>query len=130
MNLIKVNSFYPLNDFNEVMKVLCNDVKGKYTKPGYRNGFLPANVIQNDTEFKIELAAPGLSKNDFNIELNTDNLEISVNREAEKKSRFFRLSNEIDKKKISARYDKGILEVKLPKLIKKNESNFRAIEVS
>lgn len=119
MNLIRMNSFYPLYGLKEAIDHLRNN----------ENGFLSANVIENDTEFTIELAAPGLSKNDFNIELNTDKLIISVNKETETKSRSFRVTENIDNKKISANYDKGILQIKLPKLIRKNESKVRLIEV-
>jgi len=130
MNLIRMNSFYPIYGLKEVIQCRCSSDKSEFAKANYMNGFLRANVIENDKEFAIELAAPGLSKNDFNIELNTDKLIISVNKEVDSRSRYFRVTEEIDKKKILAQYDKGILHIKLPKLIRKNESKIRVIEVS
>ena len=48
------------------------------------NSTLPAvNVIENDNEYKVELAAPGLTKDDFNVHVDEDN-NLVVN--VEKKS--------------------------------------------
>ncbi|MDE5421082.1 Hsp20/alpha crystallin family protein [Ancylomarina sp. DW003] len=97
------------------------------------NTTLPAvNVREDDHEFTIEVAAPGMKKDDFNINLDNNQLTISseIKSESEGKegnysrkefsyqsfSRSFRLPvNLIDGDKISAKYDEGILCIRLPK---------------
>ena len=97
------------------------------------NTTLPAvNVRENDHEFTIEVAAPGMKKDDFNIHLENNQLSISSEIKSEKESkdgkysrkefsyqsfqRSFRLPVDlIDGDKISAKYDEGILCIHLPK---------------
>ena len=97
------------------------------------NTTLPAvNIRENDQEFTIEVAAPGMKKNDFNISLDNNQLNISseIKKESENTegnysrkefsyqsfSRSFRLPvNFIDGDKISAKYEEGILCIHLPK---------------
>ncbi|MBP3548387.1 MAG: Hsp20/alpha crystallin family protein [Alistipes sp.] len=43
------------------------------------------NVIETDKKFKIEIAAPGMTKDDFHVELNADNqLIVCLDKECEK----------------------------------------------
>jgi len=97
------------------------------------NTTLPAvNVRENDQEFTIEVAAPGMKKDDFNINLDNNQLTISseIKSKSESKegnysrkefsyqsfSRSFRLPvSLVDGDKISAKYDEGILCIRLPK---------------
>lgn len=100
------------------------------------NATAPAiNVIENEKDYRIELAAPGMSKEDFNIKLDEENnLEISMekkneNKEEDKKNgRYLRrefsyskfqqtmiLPDDVDKDAISASVEHGVLTVDLPK---------------
>jgi HSP20 family protein len=90
-----------------------------------------ANIIENPDSFQLELAAPGLKKNDFKIHLENNVLTISSEVEDEKSeegknytrkefhygsfSRSFTLPKSIDLDKIKADYENGILKVMLPK---------------
>jgi len=90
-----------------------------------------ANIIENNDSFQLEIAAPGLVKNDFKINLENNILTISVEIEDEKReegknysrkefyygsfSRSFTLPKTIDLEKIKADYDNGILKIALPK---------------
>lgn len=94
---------------------------------------LPSVNIKEDEEgFEVEMAAPGLTKNDFNIELNNDQLTISSEKKEEKETkedkqftrrefsyqsfcRTFALPNTADAEKIKAKYDNGILKIGIPK---------------
>ena len=51
------------------------------------NATAPAiNVIESATDYKVEVAAPGMKKEDFNIHVNEDNdLVISMEKKEEKK---------------------------------------------
>lgn len=89
------------------------------------------NIIEKDQAFTLELAAPGMKKEDFNIELNNDLLTISVSRESDQEAedvkytrrefsfasfkRSFTLPESINTADISATYEDGILVVGLPK---------------
>jgi len=97
------------------------------------NTTLPSVNIKESTEnFEVEVAAPGLTKNDFKIELNRDLLTISSEKEVENEtrdgqnfslrefsyqsfSRSFTLPNTADSEKIGAKYENGILKIVIPK---------------
>lgn len=90
-----------------------------------------ANIIEADDHFDIELAAPGMKKADFKIELEEGVLTISSETEiksTEKESSFtrkefgysafkrsFNIPDSVSADKISANYKEGILSVNLPK---------------
>lgn len=95
---------------------------------------LPAvNIRETGDSFEVEMAAPGMSKKDFRIELENNLLSISSERknETEKKEgerftkkefsyqsfqRTFTLPKEVvDDDKINARYENGVLYLSIPK---------------
>ncbi|WP_430810092.1 MULTISPECIES: Hsp20/alpha crystallin family protein [unclassified Carboxylicivirga] len=95
---------------------------------------LPAvNVTENDNEFLIDVAAPGLKKEDFKVDYDNGRLTISSEKKNEKEEkegekvtrrefsyqsfqRSFTVSESvIDADKIGANYDNGILHITLPK---------------
>lgn len=97
------------------------------------NATAPAiNVVERDKDYKVEVAAPGMKKEDFNIHLG-DNNELVItmeqkneNKEEHKKylrrefaySKFqqsFILPDDVEKEKISASVNDGILTIDLPK---------------
>ena len=112
------------NDFfdNEWM------VKAKATAPAI-------NVIESEKAYKVELAAPGMTKEDFNVRIDEENnLVISMekkteNKEEKKDGRYLRrefsyskfqqtmiLPENVDKDHISAQVENGVLNIELPKL--------------
>lgn len=107
------------------------------------------NVIESEKEYKVEVAAPGMTKEDFNVRIDDDNnLVISMGKKSESKEeqkehRYLRrefsyskfqqtmiLPDDVDKEKIVAGVEHGVLTIDLPKLskeeIKKTE---RTIEI-
>lgn len=100
------------------------------------NATAPAiNVIEHEHDYCIEVAAPGMTKEDFSIQIDDDdNLVISMEKKEEKKEeqkngRYLRrefsyskfrqamiLPDDVDRNKISARVNNGVLDVELPKL--------------
>ena len=113
------------------------------------NATAPAiNVKESDKGYTVELAAPGMTKNDFNVHINDDgNLIIKMESHQEKKdedksSRYLRrefsyskfeqtliLPDDVQKEKISARVEHGVLTVELPKLEKEQVKVSRQIEI-
>ena len=87
------------------------------------------NSLENNDSFEIDLAVPGMKKEDFTIELNDKVLvissETSNTMENDKMrlnefnfssfQRSFRVPDSVDLDKIKASYKNGILKIKLPK---------------
>jgi HSP20 family protein len=90
-----------------------------------------ANITESEKEYLIELAAPGLTKKDFKVEMDNDVLTISAEKKEEKKegnggysrreysynsfSRSFTLPENCKSDKIDAKYEDGVLKLTLPK---------------
>ena len=109
------------------------------------NSTAPAiNVIESEKEYKVELAAPGMTKNDFHVQLADDNtLTISMEKKNENKdenkkylrrefsySKFEQsmiIPNDVEKEKINASVNDGVLTIDLPK--KMNEEKAQASKV-
>ena len=87
-NLMKVNRFLPnfSNFFDEAFtKEFFNWDDKNFAANG---GTLPSvNVRETDKEYFIELAAPGLKKEDFKVEMKNDMLTISAERKDEKEEK-------------------------------------------
>lgn len=106
------------------------------------NATAPAiNVKETEHDYTVELAAAGMKKDDFNINIDADgNLHIKMEKKNEKKEeekkehylrREFSYSNyqqsytlpeDADREKISAKVADGVLEVEIPKLAPKEEA--------
>lgn len=103
------------------------------------------NILNNKDDYSIEIAAPGLKKEDFKIDLTENNLTISSEGEEKKEvknnaysrrefhyskfSRSFTLpENEIKREEISANYTDGILSVVIPK--NKDEKRNQKIDIT
>lgn len=94
---------------------------------------VPVNLRETDSAYEMEVVAPGLRKEDFQLNVSSDMLTVSFeekneNRETNKEegwvrqeyrkrsfSRSFHLNEAIDTNGISAHYENGILYVTLPK---------------
>lgn len=90
-----------------------------------------ANILENGKDYKIELAAPGLDRKDFKVEIQDGVLNISAEKEEETKeedknfrrrefsynsfSRSFTLPENLVTDKIDAKYENGVLRLTLPK---------------
>lgn len=98
----------------------------------FRNDNVPAvNIKENDTNFEIEVAAPGYKKNDFKIEVSKGVLSISAETKDEKSEksdnytrkeftsssfcRSFSLPENVNDEEVKARYENGLLQLILKK---------------
>jgi HSP20 family protein len=109
---------------------------------------IPAvNIKESDDNFLVEVAAPGKSKEDFNIELDNDVLTISAEEKKENKEeengkftrrefsyrtfkRAFSLPEMVETTKINASYEQGVLLIALPKKEEAKVQAKRMIEIS
>jgi HSP20 family protein len=113
-----------------------------------QNSTSPAvNIIETEKDFKVEIAAPGLTKKDFRIDIHDDNhLMISVEKESQTEDSgqkylrrgFVRSSfcqslifpDNVDKDKIAAKMEDGVLVIALPKVAKEEKEQVaRQIEI-
>lgn len=99
------------------------------------NSSAPAiNILETDKEYEVEIAAPGITKDDFNVTVTKDNHLIvtvenkSENEEKDKKGKFLRrefsysqfqqtliLPDNVEKDAIEAKQENGVLTVTIPK---------------
>ena len=104
------------------------------------------NVLENENEYIVELAAPGLRKEDFDISINNDgDLVIKMEKKNEvkdEKAHYLRrefayskyeqtliLPDDVNKDEVGARMSDGVLNITLPKLNKTVQKVARQIEV-
>jgi len=96
------------------------------------------NIVEENDHYAIEMAAPGLEKKDFEVDLNDNVLTISVNKEEvkeEKKKNYMRrefsytnfrrafsMPTTVKEEDIKATYKEGVLKINIPK---KDESKTR-----
>ncbi len=108
---------------------------------------IPAvNIAESGEAFEIEVAAPGLSKEDFKIDVHNNVLTISSEKEEKKEDegknyrrrefsytafeRSFTLPDIVDFDKISASHKDGILNIHIPKREEAKEKPSRQIKIS
>ena len=76
----------PQKKYNRVPSVFADLFADQWPELWSRRTTTPQiNVIETDKKFKIEIAAPGMSKDDFRVELNADGqLVVCLDKETEK----------------------------------------------
>jgi HSP20 family protein len=106
------------------------------------------NIRETPKEYILEVAAPGLERKDFNIEVDNYTLTISAEKEEKKEeksetdgysrkeysfnsfSRSFTLPDDVKESNIDAKYDNGILRVTVPKAKESTPKAVKKITVS
>jgi HSP20 family protein len=122
-----------------------DQVSQKYYGRGFAS--TPAvNIIEENDGFRIEVAAAGLSKEDFKIHLEDDVLTVSAEKEQDEKDaqgkytrrefnytsfkRSFRLDETIDQERVEAEHKDGILNIRLSKREDSVKQGPKSIEIS
>lgn len=128
-----LNDFVPTS-FNHLVDRFFNESMGRSGGSAY--SFVPkVDIIEDEKAFEIHLAVPGISKEDFKIDLKDNQLTVSGERKfrdgVEEKnyrsvetqygafSKIFVLPENVNAEKIEAKYNNGILELVVPKDEKK-----------
>ncbi len=128
MTLLNVNPLVQVEKiFNEVLNTSVNEVMNNTAPSAIR----PAvNIAEQADAFILELAIPGLSKEDIQINVENDLLKVSADKKVEnvegtkirkrefnfnKIERTFRLNEKIDQSKIAATSNNGVLTITLTK---------------
>lgn len=150
MNLIKRNE----SQMPGFSRMFFNDIFGRELFNWENTNFsststtLPSvNIKENVDSYEVEVAAPGMDKNDFNITLDGNLLTISSvkeQKEITEESNFTRREfsyqsfqrsfqlpkNVVDDERITARYENGLLFLTVPKKEEAKQKPPRMIEIS
>ena len=148
--VVKPNQF-GLGNFstwNSFIEDLFNDDLGSVKSANFNNGLTSpkVNIIETDESYSLKMAVPGFSKSDFIIDLDNENLSISMDlKETEDKveqnftrkefgfssfKRSFVLPDTVEGDKIEATYKDGILGLTIPKKEEAKPRPARVIEIS
>ncbi|RFZ94500.1 Hsp20/alpha crystallin family protein [Mucilaginibacter conchicola] len=139
MTLVKFNNGLK-NNFADAFESLVND---SFIADRLVSRVPAVNIAENDNEFHIELAAPGLKKEDFKISLDKNILSVSAEKKAENNSetkkyskreysynsfvRSFTLPETVDYSKIEADYTYGILKLTVAK---REDAKYQSREIA
>lgn len=140
--LAKNTNGYP----NLVNSFFNKELMDELFVPAHQGTAPAVNVAESAEGYRIEVAAPGLQKSDFKLNLDHNRLTISAEKEnkAEEKSekytrrefsyssfqRTFTLPTTVDGEKINATYVDGVLHVELPKREEAKVKPARTIEIA
>lgn len=136
----------PVKRLNRIPGMFSDLFYDQWPEVFAKRGASPAiNVIETDKKFKVEIAAPGMTKEDFHVEVNADNqLIVCMEKkcdDADKKDccmdkecdsdekhqylrreftyascrQVFNLPENVDRDNIKAKMKHGVLHIKLPK---------------
>lgn len=138
----------PVNRKNSWLPDVFNDFFDTDFMPRTSATAPAINVKESADDYEVEVAAPGMTKEDFNIHLNQEgDLHIKMESKKEytddnKKAHYLRrefayskfeqtliLPDDVDRNNISARVADGVLTVVLPKVKKEEQNVVRQITV-
>ena len=139
----------PMMRSNNWIPAVFNDLFNTEFLPKVSATAPAINVKESDKAYTVELAAPGMKKEDFNVHINDEgNLVVKMEhkeeqKEEDKNTRYLRrefsyskyeqtliLPDDVEKDAISARVDNGVLTVELPKVVEEKVKVSRQIEIA
>lgn len=144
----KLMKFNPTRRGTDLFSIMDEFFNNGITLPN--NGFSmmsqpKVNVKEDDTSYQLEMAAPGLKKEDFNVSIEDDHLIISAKVEYDEKEendnymrrefnyssfeRRYYLPDSADADKIEAKYLDGVLHLRIPK-VEEMKPESKVIEIS
>ncbi len=130
MALIRFNQPSSVFPYKNLLNVMLNDFNTAVGQD-YRSNVPAVNIQETENGYTLEVAAPGLQKDQFHIHIDGRILTISAEQKEEKTEeknkwtrkefsysafkRSFTLPENVNAEAIEARYDNGILAVQVPK---------------
>lgn len=135
MTLVKKSSFPSL--FNERWMTDFFNTDRFFDSDLLKDAYVPvlplANIVEEEKEFVIEMAVPGMNKKDFNVAIENGVITISAEKKTESEevkknftrkefsyntfSRSFTLPENVNEEKIVANYENGLLKLHLGKKV-------------
>lgn len=148
MTLIRRKN-HPIPSFNSLFDDLFDSDFIRFPSKGLNANVPAVNVKEDENEYRLEVAAPGMKKEDFKVELEGNTLTISSEAKTEKSEkdeqgrytrrefsyasfrRAFTLpEDEVDATAIKAKYEDGILHINVPKKELEKVEASKLIEIS
>ena len=148
MNILNYTKPVPAKSLTNVIDDILSTGLSNFANSNITSTKPSVNIKENKENYSIQLAAPGLRKEDFNITVEKDQLIIESSIEDSSKEnsqngqytrkefnygsfkRSFHLSDKINSEKITATYDQGILTVTLDKREEAKDKAPRNISIS
>lgn len=128
-------SIYSTNRNHGFFPSLFNDFfNDSFLMPQFHSTSPAINVSEDEKGYQVEIAAPGMTKEDFKISLADDDIVISMekkldNKDENKDKKYIRrefsyskfeqrlmLPDNVERSKISARMTDGVLNIDIPKM--------------
>ena len=142
MSLIKYNPFAQKSMGNFFDDFFNRDVTDFFGSD-FSRSTPSVNVVETENSYRVEVAAPGLEKKDFEVSLDNGFLTISAKKEHQEEvkegdkymrrefnfssfTRSFQLPDTVKADDIAANYENGVLKITLPK---KEEAKIEAAKV-
>lgn len=134
MNLVKYNRTKPVRPvFSTWFDELFNSSLSDFVGGSYVTNTPSINIIEENDRFLVEVASPGLDKDDFDVKIDNDHLVISASKENKTEDsadnftrkefnytsfkRNFYLPDTVDGSMVDAKYKDGILTIELLKKV-------------
>jgi len=142
MTLVRWKPFADVPAFHNHVSRLFDDAWRRSDATEPRSWYPAVDLAETENEFKIVAELPGLTRDDVKITVNDDVITLRGTKQSETISnednwsqvertygafeRSFRLGGSVDKSKVKARFENGVLTVVLPK---SEESRPREISI-
>lgn len=139
----------PIMNRNQWLPTVFNDFFNTDYMPKASATAPAINVTESDKDYTVELAAPGLKKEDFKVNINDEgNLVIKMEqkneqKEEDKSRHYLRrefsyskyeqtliLPDDVEKEQIAAKVEHGVLTIDLPKTAAAQKKPARQIEIA
>lgn len=142
MTLVRWKPFSDAPAFNDDVSRLFDEIWSRGRGSDLGSWYPAVDLTESETEFKMMVELPGLTKDDVKITLNDNMVTLRGEKKASNESRketwhqvertygafkrSFQLSTQVDKTKVNAKFENGVLTVTLPK---SEESRPREISI-
>ena len=127
---------YPWNNKTRNQRTLLDTFLGEdffnFQSPNFIDDYsVRTNVASNDEEYRIDVVAPGLDRDDMGVKIENNHIYISYDSENTDKSelvryrsftRYWKLPSDADTASVRAEYKQGILSVFVPRETPANNS--------
>lgn len=145
MNITRYNPIYPASGFRNLVDEFFNRNIAENFGSDFLSNTPSINVIETESDYKIEVAAPGLDKGDFEVNVDMGYLSVSAKKERSDEvkdgkytrrefnystfNRSFQLPEHVQADNIAATYANGVLIITLPKHKEAKANAGRVIEI-
>lgn len=146
MSLIKYKPAFPVSNVGSWVDEFFNRSIGDIVGADFLQNQPSVNIFETTDNFRMEIAAPGLEKENFQVSVDKGYLTVSASKEQKEEEntgkyrrrefnytsfkRNFQLPDTIDSNAINAAYENGLLVVTLPKLPAAKAEATRVIQIA